>query len=94
LRYGYNNDPLIGSRNRQFVATLYQSWNNSNQFTYDVSKYLNDLNVTPPLYSEKNSQDFFFNIERELIGSYYLIYGEEFIGGYDPNTNLPTDTDP
>ena len=94
LRYGYNNDPSIGSRNRQFVATLYQSWNETNQFTYDVSKYLNDLNVTPPLYSEKNGQDFFFNIERELIGTYYLIYGEEFIGGYDPNTNLPTDTDP
>lgn len=88
-RFGFRSDPALGNRQQTLIATMSQTWTTSNQFIFDVSKFLNNIVYNNSQYLNLSSQ---FNIKQDTIKCYYLKWGESFIGGYDPTTDLPIDT--
>lgn len=87
-RFGFSSDPALGNRLKTLVATLSQTWTSSNQFVFDVSKYLNTIVLELNQYLNLSSQFAF----KDQTKCYYLKWGESFIGCYDPDTDLPVDT--
>lgn len=85
LRIGSPSN-LTGERKRK-LTTLTQNWNSENIFNFDISNFFN-VNVEIDTAFTAN----IFN-ETYKPKCYYLRYGELFIGGYDPATDLPVDTD-
>jgi hypothetical protein len=83
----------LSSNTRNKITTLTQNWNTENIFSFDISNF---FNVEEPMIGEEVTgtaiTPYNFNIVYKPK-CYYLRYGESFIGGYDPSTNLPVDSD-
>lgn len=73
----------------RLLVTLSQAWNNSNRFVFDISAYLKSM-ITP-LELRTTVYDNGVKLVNGLIGSYYIKYGEEFVGGYNKSTGKPSD---
>jgi hypothetical protein len=78
---------LLSGQRRTKITTLNQSWNPDNLFTFDIS----NLFEIPTDINDLPIGQFTLTYRPK---TYYLRYGESFIGGYDPATDLPTDLDP
>ena len=75
---------LLSGQVRTKITTLTQNWNPENRFIFDFSNFFN---------IETSIQDLTNNFTLTYKPRcYFLKFGEQFIGGYDPDTDLPIDT--
>lgn len=89
-RNGFVNDPLIASYKKSKLVTLSQPRNTENKFNFDLSKF---FDIIKPAINYTSSGTYSnFTYIPDQIKSYYIRFGESFIGGYDPTTDLPIDT--
>jgi len=82
---------ISGGLPYKLIATLEQTWNDENLFTFDVSKYFQiDKSITN--FLNQGNTFVAYNAQgKEGIKCYFLKWGEMFTGGYDDVTDLPVD---
>ena len=74
---------ISGGLPYKLIATLEQTWNDENLFTFDVSKYFQiDKSITN--FLNQGNTFVSYNAQgKEGIKCYFLKWGEMFTGGYD-----------
>lgn len=75
----------------KLIATLEQTWNEENIFTFDVSKYFQIDKTITNFLSPGTTFVSYTGQGKEGIKCYFLKWGEMFTGGYDDVTDLPVD---
>lgn len=88
----YQSSSNISVRER-LITSLEKKWSSDNIFTFDISDILKSKieYYTPPAWTNGGNSFNTFTFEPEQVVAYQLRYGETFRGGYDLNTQLPTD---
>lgn len=86
-RFGRPTDSAIASNIKTRIASVSQPRNTDNQFSFDLSKF---FDIEKPVLLQPGAYTT-FTLDNSRIKCYYLRFGESFIGGYDPTTDLPID---